>query len=68
MKLGGVGAEEKTVGLHIIGDGAEEMLQGFAVAVKMGERWVLVKAILMTPWLFIQPVRKNLSLCVRTII
>ena len=35
MKLGGVGAEEKTVGIHIIGDGAEEMLQGFAVAVKM---------------------------------
>ena len=36
MKLVTVGAEEKIVGLHIIGDGAEEMFQGFAVAVKMG--------------------------------
>ena len=36
MKLGAVGAEEKAVGRHIIGVGAEEMLQGFAFAVKMG--------------------------------
>ncbi len=36
MKLVCVGAEERVVGLHVIGHGADEMLQGFAVAVKMG--------------------------------
>jgi glutathione reductase (NADPH) len=36
MKLITVGAEEKVVGCHIIGDGADEMLQGFAVAIRMG--------------------------------
>jgi len=36
MKLVCVGAEEKVVGCHIIGIGADEMLQGFAVAIKMG--------------------------------
>ena len=36
MKLVCVGAEEKVVGVHIIGPAADEMLQGFAVAVKMG--------------------------------
>jgi glutathione reductase (NADPH) len=38
MKLVCVGAEERIVGLHVIGHGADEMLQGFAVAVKMGAR------------------------------
>jgi glutathione reductase (NADPH) len=36
MKLVCAGADEKVVGIHIIGDGADEMLQGFAVAVKAG--------------------------------
>jgi pyruvate/2-oxoglutarate dehydrogenase complex dihydrolipoamide dehydrogenase (E3) component len=36
MKLVCVGPNEKVVGVHIIGDNADEMLQGFAVAVKMG--------------------------------
>lgn len=36
MKLVCVGEEQKVVGIHIVGDGADEMLQGFAVAVKMG--------------------------------
>jgi len=36
MKLVCVGAKEKVVGIHIIGHGADEMLQGFAVALKMG--------------------------------
>jgi len=36
MKLVCVGAQEKVIGCHIIGLGADEMLQGFAVAVKMG--------------------------------
>ncbi len=38
MKLVCVGKEERVVGVHIIGMGADEMLQGFAVAVKMGAR------------------------------
>lgn len=36
MKLVCTGAEERVVGIHLIGDGIDEMLQGFAVAVKMG--------------------------------
>ncbi|KAI1727473.1 pyridine nucleotide-disulfide oxidoreductase domain-containing protein [Ditylenchus destructor] len=36
MKLICAGKEEKVVGLHILGQGADEMLQGFSVAVKMG--------------------------------
>ena len=36
MKLVTVGPEKRIVGLHIVGDGADEMLQGFAVAVRMG--------------------------------
>ena len=36
MKLVCVGAKERVVGIHIIGHGADEMLQGFAVALKMG--------------------------------
>lgn len=34
MKLVCVGKEERVAGLHLVGDGADEMLQGFAVAVK----------------------------------
>ena len=36
MKLVCVGEEEKIVGCHLLGLGADEMLQGFAVAIKMG--------------------------------
>jgi glutathione reductase (NADPH) len=36
LKLVTVGEDEKVVGCHIIGAGADEMLQGFAVAIKMG--------------------------------
>jgi glutathione reductase (NADPH) len=35
MKLVTVGEEHRVVGCHVIGAGADEMLQGFAVAVKM---------------------------------
>jgi hypothetical protein len=31
-----VGPEEKVVGLHILGQGSSEILQGFGVAIKMG--------------------------------
>ncbi|KAK8809521.1 hypothetical protein WA158_000464 [Blastocystis sp. Blastoise] len=36
MKLVCVGKDLKVVGLHVIGLGADEMLQGFGVAIKMG--------------------------------
>ncbi len=36
MKLVCLGKEEKVIGCHIVGHGADEMLQGFAVAIKMG--------------------------------
>ncbi|XP_058659600.1 glutathione reductase, mitochondrial isoform X2 [Ammospiza caudacuta] len=36
MKLVCTGKEEKVVGLHMQGLGCDEMLQGFAVAIKMG--------------------------------
>lgn len=36
MKLVCVGPEQKIIGCHIIGIGADEMLQGFAVAIRMG--------------------------------
>jgi len=38
MKLVTVGAQERVVGCHIIGPDADEMLQGFAVAIRMGAR------------------------------
>jgi glutathione reductase (NADPH) len=38
MKLVCVGAEERIVGCHVIGLGADEMIQGFGVAVTMGAR------------------------------
>ncbi len=36
MKLITAGDDERVVGCHVIGDGAEEMMQGFAVAMRMG--------------------------------
>jgi glutathione reductase (NADPH) len=36
VKLVTTGAEHKVVGCHIVGPGADEMLQGFAVAIRMG--------------------------------
>ena len=38
MKLIVTGEDEKIIGCHVIGDGADEMLQGFAVAIRMGAR------------------------------
>jgi glutathione reductase (NADPH) len=38
MKLVVVGEDERVVGCHVIGPGADEMLQGFAVAIRMGAR------------------------------
>jgi glutathione reductase (NADPH) len=36
MKLVCLGPEQRIIGCHIIGSGADEMLQGFAVAIRMG--------------------------------
>ena len=36
LKLITLGEEEKIIGLHGIGEGVDEMIQGFAVALKMG--------------------------------
>ena len=36
FKLVCVGAERRVVGIHLLGEGADEMLQGFAVALKRG--------------------------------
>ena len=36
MKLVCAGTDERIVGIHLVGDQADEMLQGFAVALKMG--------------------------------
>jgi glutathione reductase (NADPH) len=38
MKLVCVGSDERVVGIHALGPGADEMLQGFAVALKLGLR------------------------------
>jgi len=36
MKLITTGQEERVIGCHVIGEGADEMMQGFAVAMRMG--------------------------------
>ena len=36
FKLVCVGSERRVVGLHLLGDAADEILQGFAVAIKRG--------------------------------
>ncbi|OQS01505.1 glutathione reductase [Achlya hypogyna] len=36
MKLVCIGKEQTVVGVHVAGMGADEMIQGFGVAVKMG--------------------------------
>lgn len=36
MKLITTGEDERVIGCHVIGEGADEMIQGFAVAMRMG--------------------------------
>ncbi|WP_426702508.1 glutathione-disulfide reductase [Rhodanobacter sp. Col0626] len=38
MKLVCSGSDERVLGIHVLGPGADEMLQGFAVALKLGVR------------------------------
>ena len=45
FKLVVVGPEEHVVGVHVIGMGSDELLQGFAVAVKMGGEQSLYRSI-----------------------
>ena len=56
MKLVTLGEDEKIIGLHGIGYGVDEMIQGFSVAIKMGA----TKADLIIRLPFIQQVQKNL--------
>ena len=56
MKLVTLGDDEKIIGLHGIGYGVDEMIQGFSVAIKMGA--TTADLILQLP--FIQQVQKNL--------
>lgn len=67
MKMICAGPEEKVVGLHLIGIGCDEMLQGFAVAVKMGGKPALSLCLLMRPGMtdhlhcsFLQPLATSL--------
>lgn len=39
VKLVCVGDEERVVGIHALGPGTDELLQGFAVALRQGLRW-----------------------------
>ena len=36
VKLVVAGSDEKVIGIHVIGSGSDELLQGFAVAMQMG--------------------------------
>lgn len=50
MKLVCAGAEQRVVGLHGIGPGMDEMLQGFAVAVKLGATYTdLLRTVAIHP-------------------
>ena len=62
MKLICVGAEEKILGIHGIGYGMDEILQGFAVALK----WEQQSKILIIRLLFTPLHLKNLSPCVNS--
>lgn len=62
MKLVCVGPEEKIVGIHGIGFGMDEMLQGFAVALKMGA----TKKTSTTPSPFTRRRQKSSSPCAKT--
>lgn len=42
MKVIVTGKAEKVVGIHVIGMGADEMMQGFGVAMKVGRPWAFL--------------------------
>lgn len=45
MKVIVTGKEEKVIGIHIIGLGADEMMQGFGVAMKVSARGSCLRCI-----------------------
>ena len=49
-KLVCAGPEERVVGVHIIGAGSDEVMQGFAVAVKMGGMYFYFFDSLVSQW------------------
>jgi glutathione reductase (NADPH) len=50
MKLVCAGAEQRVVGLHGVGPGMDEMLQGFAVALKLGATYAdLLRTVAIHP-------------------
>jgi len=55
MKLVTLGEQQKIIGIHVIGEGADEMMQGFAVALRMAPP----NATSTTRWRFIQRVPKS---------
>ena len=59
-KLVCVGPEERVVGVHIIGQGSDEVTQGFAVAVKMKGLYQgsILLSMMIAYQFFIQPGNK----------
>ena len=56
-----VGPEEKVVGIHMVGMGSDEALQGFAVAVKMGGELHSLIVTAMTRSPFFLPLSSTLT-------
>jgi glutathione reductase (NADPH) len=51
MRLVYAGEDQKVVGIHIVGKDADEILQGFAVAVTMGAtKSDFEELVTMAPW------------------
>jgi glutathione reductase (NADPH) len=44
VKLLSVGEQRKIVGIHVLGPGSDELLQGFAVAMQKGLYWADLKS------------------------
>lgn len=58
-KLICVGEEEKVVGIHIIGMGSDEVMQGFGVAVTMGGMCFFITCLLSRSYVFTQRGRRT---------
>lgn len=67
-KLVCAGPEEKVVGVHLIGLGSDEVMQGFAVAVKMGGTYnpasLLKGSLMLTQLLPLIATKDDLDSCV----
>jgi hypothetical protein len=67
-KLIVVGEEERVVGVHIIGAGSDEVLQGFAVAVKLGGAQCTVFLLLLCAQCWSQLARETSTILLRFIL